>query len=402
MRTRRGLVVLLAAAVLLLPNLATVSVRAASPGVNGLIAFERGTDWETDIWLMAPDGSGQMVVPGVSAARDPALSPDGSKLAFAGWGSGPVNVVNVDGSDWHELTGGMVWDPAWSPDGARIAYGEDDWQDYRLTTVLADGTGPVRVLGSWGDFPTSPVWSPDGTTITLGGHDDLTGASFVERVNADGIDRSRIVTLPPGEWVSGVTLSPDGAQIAYGLRLANEIWVVDPDGSDPHYLAAGVEPSWSPDGTKIAYTCGDHICVMDADGTGSIQLTTEGVNRDPFWGNTGAVTYDFTGFFAPVDNDKLNVAKAGSAIPVKFSLGGDQGLDIFAAGYPKAVAAACEPGEVPDTIETYAAGASGLQYDPVTDMYTYVWKTQKAWKGCYEFQMKLADGSEHVAQFKFK
>lgn len=115
-----------------------------------------------------------------------------------------------------------------------------------------------------------------------------------------------------------------------------------------------------------------------------------------------AFHYDFTGFFAPVDNGMLNVAKAGSAIPVKFSLGGDQGLDIFAAGYPKAVAVACETGEVLDAIETYAAGGSGLQYDPVADQYTYVWKTQKAWSGCYEFQMQLADGSVHLADFRFK
>jgi hypothetical protein len=46
---------------------------------------------------------------------------------------------------------------------------------------------------------------------------------------------------------------------------------------------------------------------------------------------TYSVIYDFDGFFNPVDNpDVLNRVKAGSAIPVKFSLGGDQGLDIFA------------------------------------------------------------------------
>ena len=48
------------------------------------------------------------------------------------------------------------------------------------------------------------------------------------------------------------------------------------------------------------------------------------------------VTYSWSGFFNPVDSPPvLDVAQAGSAIPVKFSLGGNMGLQIFAAGYPK-------------------------------------------------------------------
>jgi hypothetical protein len=44
-------------------------------------------------------------------------------------------------------------------------------------------------------------------------------------------------------------------------------------------------------------------------------------------------TFDFSGFFAPVQPPPtVNVAKAGGAIPVKFSLGGDRGLNIFSSG----------------------------------------------------------------------
>jgi len=46
-------------------------------------------------------------------------------------------------------------------------------------------------------------------------------------------------------------------------------------------------------------------------------------------------SYPFQGFYQPVDNPPtINVAKAGVGIPVRFGLGGDQGLDIFAADYP--------------------------------------------------------------------
>ncbi len=55
--------------------------------------------------------------------------------------------------------------------------------------------------------------------------------------------------------------------------------------------------------------------------------------------------YEFSGFFTPVDNlPTLNSVKAGSAIPVKFSLNGFQGLDILAAGSPASQTIACASG----------------------------------------------------------
>jgi len=115
--------------------------------------------------------------------------------------------------------------------------------------------------------------------------------------------------------------------------------------------------------------------------------------------------FAFEGFFPPVDNPStVNAAKAGQGIPVKFGLGGDRGLDIFQMGYPKAVQIGCTDGMPTDLVEeTVAAGGSGLQYDPATDTYTYVWKTDKQWAGqCRRLSVKLTDGSEHTALFQFK
>ncbi len=113
--------------------------------------------------------------------------------------------------------------------------------------------------------------------------------------------------------------------------------------------------------------------------------------------------YDFSGFFQPVDNlPTLNVVKAGSALPVKFSLGGDQGLSIFEAGYPKSQIIECS--STVDSIEqTVTAGSSSLSYDPVTNQYTYVWKTDKTWANtCRQLVIKLNDGTHHRANFQFK
>jgi hypothetical protein len=119
----------------------------------------------------------------------------------------------------------------------------------------------------------------------------------------------------------------------------------------------------------------------------------------PLWG------YNFSGFFQPVDNaPTLNVAKAGSAIPVKFGLAGDQGLDIFRTGYPRVTTVSCNTSAPTDDIETtVTAGASSLQYDPAANQYTYVWKTNSNWAGtCLQFDLGLNDGSMHTFLIQFK
>jgi len=116
------------------------------------------------------------------------------------------------------------------------------------------------------------------------------------------------------------------------------------------------------------------------------------------------IEYQFNGFFQPVDNlPTLNVVKAGSAIPVKFSLNGDQGLNILAAGYPISGSINCDTGAPQDVVEvTVTAGNSSLSYSAATDTYTYTWKTDKAWTGCRQLVVRLNDGTDHVVNFKFK
>lgn len=111
------------------------------------------------------------------------------------------------------------------------------------------------------------------------------------------------------------------------------------------------------------------------------------------------VGYGFNGFFRPIDNGVTNIAKAGSAIPVKFSLGGNQGLGVFATGSPASIATNCSATQTDAIEETVTAGSSNLQYDPGADQYIYVWKTDKGWSGCRELQLKLKDGKTYRASF---
>jgi hypothetical protein len=115
--------------------------------------------------------------------------------------------------------------------------------------------------------------------------------------------------------------------------------------------------------------------------------------------------YTFSGFFAPIDNLPVrNAAKAGGAIPIKFSLGADAGLDIFEAGYPKVEKVDCDTQSPLDEIEEIvSAGRSGLSYDRGAGRYTYVWKTDAKWAGtCRRLVVRLADHTEHRANFTFR
>ena len=119
----------------------------------------------------------------------------------------------------------------------------------------------------------------------------------------------------------------------------------------------------------------------------------------------GSIIYDWDGFFPPInDLPTFNLVKAGRAIPVKFSLNGDKGLEIF-DDYPKSIPISC-PGtsnSIGEMEFTETADESRLNYDVNADQYIFVWKTNKVWAGtCRRLEVKLKDGTSHFADFKFK
>jgi hypothetical protein len=103
-------------------------------------------------------------------------------------------------------------------------------------------------------------------------------------------------------------------------------------------------------------------------------------------GNVGAptcqsflVTFKFTGFFSPIENDVVNMAKAGQGIPVKWRLTDVNDVPIddpasFAGLF--SFQSTCPAGEPVDPVEESASGSSGLQY--LGDgFWQFNWKTPK-------------------------
>jgi hypothetical protein len=98
------------------------------------------------------------------------------------------------------------------------------------------------------------------------------------------------------------------------------------------------------------------------------------------------------------------MVKAGSSVPMKFSLGSFQGLDVIAPGYPVARPVSCSESASVNAVDasSTAAVGTGLRYDDAAGQYVYVWKTDAASTGCVRFELKLTDGTLHTALFSFR
>ena len=107
--------------------------------------------------------------------------------------------------------------------------------------------------------------------------------------------------------------------------------------------------------------------------------------------------FAFSGF-KPKATRLLTMA-AGLAAPITFSLDGDQGLAVLAAGTPTVEAVTC-PGLKPAAVKTPApSSAPKFSYKPVPAVYKYLWKSPST-PGCVDVTIRLIDGSAHTLHFQ--
>ena len=86
--------------------------------------------------------------------------------------------------------------------------------------------------------------------------------------------------------------------------------------------------------------------------------------------------------------------------PIKFSLSGFRGLNLFAPGYPATQAMTTCGGALTGPLVADHC-RDGFAYDPLLDQYKYVWKTDRNWRGCRQLIVRLKDGTEKRANFRF-
>jgi len=192
-----------------------------------------------------------------------------------------------------------------------------------------------------------------------------------------------------------------------------EVTIASPINNATYTLAQSVPASFAcSDDGGVSSCVGNPFANGAVVDTSSLGQKSFSVTATDLTGNTVTVTvhytvaiYTFKGFFSPIHNPPdLNVVKPGSAVPIKFSLTGNQGLQIFAADSPASRPISCDPTVPQDPVAgTNTSGGSMLSYDPSSDTYTYSWKTDSAWRGtCRQLVVTLRDGTPpHVANFKF-
>lgn len=118
------------------------------------------------------DGGPATVLAAAARVAAPALSPDGTQVAFILEDDHRcvVAVASVDGSAPPAVLSAAdyAWDPAWSPDGTQVAWHEWDlpnmpWDESRIALAAPDGNGRRVMVGEAGEAVGQPRWRPDGT-----------------------------------------------------------------------------------------------------------------------------------------------------------------------------------------------------------------------------------------------
>jgi len=241
-----------------------------------------------------PNGNWHVELPWLHPGdADPAVSPDGGRIAFVSARDGNEEIYVADASTRtvRRLTRNVRLSdrrPAWSPDGRRLAWQSGPEGDRDLFVMRSNGVGKRLLVGGPGD-DADPAWSPDGARIAFSS--TRSGRRQLWAVAAAGSEPELLADFPGR--AGAPAWAPGGERLAFARESGGDadVWMLDLADGSTRALTRGAgwdsRPDWSPSGARIAFARAaagrSSLWVVGTDGRSAAAVDgTEGL-ADPDW-----------------------------------------------------------------------------------------------------------------------